>query len=315
MLNIFNKWLDHPVYFRYGFYILLIISVFLNGVILQNDSHFFILYIFTVVFLGIGYYNKPAWFLTLLTLLVVKCRYFLITELDDNLLTFIIYLFTYLLFTFISAGFMRNLKKVKKDNIELTTALANALDSRDTYTLHHSENVAKYAEKIAKAMNLPNDLCNTVRMGSLLHDIGKIGIPENILTKPGKLTNDEYEFIKAHPKIGYEIIKHVEGFHKNGVLDIVLYHHERYDGKGYPFGLKGDDIPLISRIVAIADTFDAMTSRRIYREELDLEYTLNEINRNKGTQFDPDIVDVFLKLFSANQTSLVNEEINLKNSS
>ncbi|PLR70447.1 diguanylate cyclase [Bacillus sp. UMB0728] len=300
-MNILNNWLNHPSYFRYGFFILFISSVLINSFILRDESNFFILYIITVIFLGIGYYNKPTWFLTFFTFLVVLCRFFLISEIEDNAVTFIIYLFTYILITFISAGLMRNVQKVKKDNLELTTALANALDSRDAYTLHHSENVARYSVEIAKKMKLSKDLCNIIRIGGLLHDIGKIGIPEYVLTKPGRLTKEEYELIKAHPKIGYEIIKHVESFHKNGVLDIVLYHHERYDGKGYPSGLKGSEIPLVARIVAIADTFDAMTSKRIYRQGLDLEYTLNEIRKNKGTQFDPEIVDVFLSLFDKNK--------------
>jgi HD-GYP domain-containing protein (c-di-GMP phosphodiesterase class II) len=118
--------------------------------------------------------------------------------------------------------------------------------------------------------------------------------------KNGKLTDDEYSIVKGHPFIGHEIIKHITNFHGTGVLDIVLYHHERYDGRGYPKGLIGDQIPLVARIVAIADTFDAMTSRRVYRDELDLEYSLNEITKNKGTQFDPEVVDVFLSLFESN---------------
>lgn len=297
MFNNFNRWLNNHTYFRYGFFILLIISVLLNSFILQNDSNVYILYLVSVIFLGIGFYNKPAWFLIFFTAFVVVCRYFLIPEPTSSVATFLIQLFTYLLITFISVGLMKNVQKVKEDNLELITALANALDSRDTYTLHHSENVAKYAVKIAERMRLSKNLCNIIRIGALLHDIGKMGIPEHILTKPGKLSVDEYNLIKNHPTIGYGIINHVASFNKNGVLDIVLYHHERYDGKGYPIGLKGNQIPLVARIIAVADTFDAMTSKRIYRNELDLEYTLNEIRKNKGTQFDPDIVDAFISLF------------------
>ena len=125
----------------------------------------------------------------------------------------------------------------------------------------------------------------------------KIGISEHILMKNGKLTKEEYEEIILHPTIGYNMIKHVADFHKNSILDMVLYHHERYDGKAYLAGLKGNQIPLYARIAAVADTFDAMTTKRVYREELSLDYTLNEIQKNKGTQFDPDIVDAFLSLF------------------
>jgi putative nucleotidyltransferase with HDIG domain len=230
--------------------------------------------------------------------LVVICRFFLIQDSDSSIVTFLVYLLTYFLITIIASGLMKNVQKVTEDNLELTKALANALDSRDTYTLHHSENVARYSVEIAENMKLSEDLCKIIHIGGLLHDIGKIGVPENILTKPGKLTVDEYNLIKQHPTIGYEMIKHVTSFRKNGILDIVLYHHERYDGKGYPEGLKGNEIPLVARIVAVADTFDAMTSKRVYRNELDLEYTLNKIRKNKGTQFDPEIVDIFLNLFN-----------------
>ena len=264
--------------------------------ILEGDSHFYILYIFSVIFLSIGFYNK-TWLLILFTLIVVICRYFLIPDSPSSIITFLIHLFTYLLITFIATGLMKYVHKVKEDELELTTALANALDSRDPYTLNHSENVAKCSVQIAEKMNLSKECCAIIRKGALLHDIGKIGIPEHILMKNGKLTNEEYEVIKTHPTIGYNMIKHVADFHENGVLDIVLYHHERYDGKGYPAGLKENQIPLFARIVAVADTFDAMTTKRIYREELNLEYTLNEIRKNKGTQFDPEMVDVFLNLF------------------
>jgi len=297
MYKQFNIWLNNPRYFRYAFFITLFLSIFINCIIIKNNENFFIFYIFAVIFLGLGFYNRSPWILAFFTTLVVLCRFFLIQQLAYSIITFFIYLITYFLITFMSVAFMKNYQKIKEGNLELTMALAKALDSRDTYTLHHSENVAKYAVDTAKKMGLSKDICDVIYIGGLLHDIGKIGIPEYILTKPGKLTDDEYAIIKNHPNIGYEMIKHVSNFNENGILDIVLYHHERYDGNGYPNGLKGDQIPLIARIVAIADTFDAMTSRRVYRPELDLEYTLNEICKNKGTQFDPEITDVFLSLF------------------
>ncbi|KAA9015497.1 HD-GYP domain-containing protein [Niallia endozanthoxylica] len=298
MINqLLNKWIDNPVYFRYGFFTFLTFSIILNSVFLQSESNYYILYIFAVIFLGVGFYNKPAWLLVLFTIIVVACRYFLIADSHLTIGTFLIHLFTYLLVTGISAGLMKYVHRTKLDNIELTTTLAKALDSRDTYTLHHSENVARYSVEIAKRMKLSKDLCDVIRMGGLLHDIGKIGIPEHILSKPGKLTDEEYKIIKSHPTIGYEMIKHVVSYRENGVLDIVLYHHERYDGKGYPKGIKGKQIPLVARIVAVADVFDAMSSKRIYRDKLPLEYVLNEIRKNKGTQFDSEVVDAFLSLF------------------
>lgn len=274
--------------------------------ILQVDGNFYTLYILSVILLGIGFYNN-VFLLIFLTVIVVTCRYMFIPDSQSRVSTYLIHLITYLSITFISAGLMRYIQKVKEYNLELTTTLANALDSRDPYTMHHSENVAKYAVLIAKKMKLTKEKCDVIRKGALLHDIGKIGIPEHILTKNDKLTDEEYHIIKSHPVIGHKMIEHIATFHKNGVLDIVLYHHERFDGKGYPKGLKGTDIPLFARIVAVADTFDAMRSKRVYRNKLDLDYTLNEIRKNKGTQFDPEIADVFLSLFEENETIIERE--------
>ncbi|WP_239454237.1 HD-GYP domain-containing protein [Bacillus suaedaesalsae] len=252
--------------------------------------------------MGIGFYNSPLWIIYLLTTLVVAGRFFLIPDPSRNIVTFITYLVTYLLIAMISVGLMKNVQKVKEENRQLTKVLANALVSRDPYTLHHSENAAKYSLELAEEMNLSKDICDSIRTGTLLHDIGKIGIPENILNKDDKLTDQEYKIIKDHPQIGYKIIEDVSIFNENGVSDIVLYHHERYDGKGYPEGLKEDEIPLTPRIVAVADAFDAMSSKRSYREELDHDYILNEISKGKGTQFNPKIVDIFLKNFAQRNT-------------
>jgi len=297
MYNKFHIRLNNPIYFRYGFFTTFFIGIILNSILFRHNENLFIFYLLSVIFLGLGFYNRSVWFLFLLTALVVQCRLFFMLEPVFNIETFLIYLFIYFLITLIAAGLMRSHQKIKEDGFEFIIALANALDSRDPYTLHHSENVAKYALEIAKKMRLSKNVCDVIHIGGLLHDIGKIGIPENILIKPGKLTDEEYAIIKSHPVIGYEMLKHVSNFKENGILDIVLYHHERHDGKGYPKGLKGDEIPLVARIVAIADTFDAMTSKRVYRQEIDLDYTLNEIQKNRGVQFDPEITDVFLSLF------------------
>ncbi|QCR32695.1 HD-GYP domain-containing protein [Lysinibacillus sp. SGAir0095] len=289
--------LYNPIYFRYSFCFVFALAVIINCMNLNGESSLYILFIFSVIFLGIGFYSKPIWFLLLATLIIVTCRYFLISDSASNIGVFLIHFLTYLLITLISSGLMKYVQKVQEDNLELTIALANALNSRDQYTSHHSENVARYSVQIAEKMNLSKESCEIIRKGALLHDIGKIGIPEDILGKKGKLTDEEYEIIKSHPTLGHNMIKHIGDFHKNGLLDIVLYHHERYDGKGYPIGLKGNQIPLFARIVAIADTFDAITTKRVYREEYDIEYALDEIQKNKGKQFDSEIVDIFLSLF------------------
>lgn len=298
----FAQLLKKPLFFRYGFFTLLIFSVVLNSAFINGNDNLYILYIFTVIFLGIGFFNKPTWILILFTVIVVVCRYFLIPDGSNyNIGSFLIYLFTYLLITLISSGLMNYVQKVKDDHLKFITVLTKALDSRDTYTMHHSENVAKYAVQIAERLKLPEEYCEIIRKGALLHDLGKIGIPEHVLMKNGRLNDEEYKIIKDHPTIGYNMLKHLTDFHSNGILDIVLYHHERYDGKGYPKGLRGKQIPLFARIVAVADTFDAMTTKRIYRKQIDLKNTINEIKKHKGTQFDPEIVDVFLDLFENHQ--------------
>jgi putative nucleotidyltransferase with HDIG domain len=292
MNNRFSIFLNNPSYFRIGFLILLVGGTILNYFLHNN---LFILYILATIFLGIGFYNRSVWLLIFLTTLVVICRFLL--NPFPGVDYFVYHLLAYLLIMFISLGFMIYYQKIKKGNLELILALVNALDSKDPYTLNHSKNVADYALQIAEKMKLSQRDCDVIHKGGLLHDIGKIGLPDYILTKSGRLTENEYSTTKSHPEIGHDIIKHVELFNGSGILDVVLYHHERYDGTGYPMGLKGEKIPSVARIVAIADAFDAMTSKRIYRDQLDLDYSLNEIRKHKGTQFDPAITDVFLSLF------------------
>lgn len=289
----FSKWFNNPVYFRYAFYISFAVSVLFNLICSEKSDSFYLLYMLDTVLFGLGFYNCSNWFIILVSTIIVLSRYYLVPQAGH----IISYLITYYLITYISVGLMKQYQRVKTGSIELILALSKALDSRDNYTAHHSECVANIAYKIAKEMNLSKNLCAVIHQGGLLHDIGKIGIPEHILLKHEKLTDDEYNTIKKHPVIGYDIIKHIAIFNENGILDIVLYHHERYDGTGYPKGLKGDQIPLTARIVALADSYDAMISNRLYRKGMSLEDCLKEIEKNKGTQFDPEITDVFLSLF------------------
>ncbi|MFC4801342.1 HD-GYP domain-containing protein [Neobacillus sp. GCM10023253] len=290
-----NDLLNKPVIFRYGFIIVMGINLFFH-LLKIREQNLYIGFILAVVFLGIGYYRRSTLFLVTLTTLVVYSRFQLDLQ-SNTLLRFMILEVTYLIILYISVGFMKKSQKIKDDHLELISALSNALDSRDTYTSGHSHNVSDYAVKIAKQLRLSNEMIETVRIGGLLHDIGKIGVPESILLKPGKLTVKEFSFIKKHPIIGCEMIKHVKEFQEKGILDIVLYHHERFDGKGYPRGLIGEEIPLAARIVAVADSFDAIISKRSYSPEVPVELALLEIEKNKGKQFDPDIADAFLSLF------------------
>ncbi|HEX4794810.1 MAG TPA: HD-GYP domain-containing protein [Humisphaera sp.] len=174
------------------------------------------------------------------------------------------------------------------------SALTAAIDAKDRYTCGHSERVALLAAKAAEAMKLPRDLIEQYHIAGLVHDVGKIGIAEAVLTNPGRLTADEFAQIKRHPEIGYGILKDIP--HMTTALPGVLHHHERWDGKGYPHGLAGEAIPLIGRVLALADTFDAMTSTRSYRAATPREKVLEEIRRCAGTQFDPALVPMFVNL-------------------
>jgi putative nucleotidyltransferase with HDIG domain len=167
-------------------------------------------------------------------------------------------------------------------------ALATALDARDQYTAGHSERVSVLSVAIARTLRLPDDDIEVIRLGALLHDIGKIGVPDEVLRKPGALTPSEYDTIKLHPVLGARILRSVPFLSRH--IPIVELHHERPDGKGYPLGLRGDDIPLAARIVHVADAYDAMTSARAYRRALPADHALGEIRRCAGTEFHADIV-------------------------
>jgi energy-coupling factor transport system substrate-specific component len=143
-------------------------------------------------------------------------------------------------------------------------------------------------------MGLPDEECAILKKSALLHDIGKIGIPDSILNKPGRLTDEEYAIMKSHTVRGANILKEFTLI--DHIVEGAQFHHEKYDGTGYPEGLKGKDIPLYGRIIGVADAFDAMTANRVYRKKLDFDYVINELKRCRGTQFDPEILDVFLEL-------------------
>lgn len=174
-------------------------------------------------------------------------------------------------------------------------ALTAALDLRDKETEGHSRRVTEYATVIARTMGLDGEAIGVIRQGALLHDVGKIGIPDSMLHKPGPLSPDEWDLMRRHPQIGYDLLRGIE-FLDGAASTIVLYHHERYDGAGYPGKLAGGDIPLGARIFAVADTLDALTADRVYRKATSLEAAQQEIVRCSGTQFDPAIVNIFISI-------------------
>jgi response regulator RpfG family c-di-GMP phosphodiesterase len=182
---------------------------------------------------------------------------------------------------------------LKEAYIDTLTALANAVEARDLYTRGHTERVWYMAGSLATQMNWGEEKIQEVRMGSILHDIGKIGVPDAILNKKGPLNQQEFEIMKSHTTQGVTILEGIEFL--KPAHPYVLYHHERYDGKGYPEGLKGEDIPMEGRLMAVVDTFDAITSERPYRKRGDLLKGVREIKENSGTQFDPFVVEIFLE--------------------
>ncbi len=183
---------------------------------------------------------------------------------------------------------------LERSYIQTVQSLAVALEAKDRYTAGHSQRVARFAMLIARGMDLPKAEIDLVGQVALLHDIGKIGMLDTILNKPGNLTAEERDLVKSHPVVGAQILGPVRTFERH-VLGI-KHHHEMYDGSGYPDGLRGKDIPLAARIVSLADSFDAMTSTRPYRVGLPLEFAMKEMQRMSGKQFCPDVVETFLRI-------------------
>ncbi|MBR3274088.1 MAG: HD domain-containing protein [Clostridia bacterium] len=185
---------------------------------------------------------------------------------------------------------------------ETIIAIAKAVDAKDERTSQHSQRVSQYSVLIARELGLSDKECENLRRAALMHDIGKIGIPDRILNKPARLDDDEYAIMKSHVTRGAEILKDFTLIEH--VVEGARYHHERYDGRGYPDGLKGEEIPLYGRIIGVADAFDAMTANRIYRKQMDFGYVLNEMKNGRGTQFDPQIVDIMLRLIDEGKIDL-----------
>ncbi|HHX17518.1 MAG TPA: HD-GYP domain-containing protein [Clostridium sp.] len=218
-------------------------------------------------------------------------------------------------------AYIKELDKTKKElntkNIELkklfdemqygylqtVMSLANSIEAMDAYTRGHCQRVMEISCEVARVLGLTKEEIEDLRYAAILHDIGKIGVSTNILNKNGSLNEEEFKEIKKHPEIAYNILKDIKFLNK--ALDGILQHHERYDGRGYPNGLRGNEICIFGRIMCVADAFDAMTSDRPYRKGMKVEDAMRELERCKGTQFDPDIVDMFLFLMDSEKKSNV----------
>lgn len=263
--------------------------------------------------LGISYFHKMSWsrtikemargftstYLLLLILAGVGSR---LVE-SYGLLTLVPMMIAFFTISYVFHHYYASVQKlqqkveeVKNFNHKFLTTMAASIDARDHYTSGHSQRVAHWGREIAKQIGMSPEKVEEVYFGGILHDIGKIGIEDEILNKKGKLTPEEYDKIKQHTVIGYEIIKQAGMFHE--LLPAIRSHHERIDGKGYPDGLVGNKIPLIARILAISDAFDAMVADRPYRKGLPVEEALQEIRRGAGTQFDEELASYFIHVIN-----------------
>ena len=185
-------------------------------------------------------------------------------------------------------------EQLEKAYMESIETLRYTVEAKDPYTRGHSDRVSSYSVLIGEKLGLSDDDIRILKIGGLFHDIGKIGVPDAILLKDSKLSDEEYAEIKNHPTIGEHILSNATIF--KDMIPIVKHHHERFDGRGYPSNLASTDIPYFARIAAVADTFDAMTSKRSYRDPLPLQVVIDEIKKCSGTQFDPEIAKVFVEI-------------------
>lgn len=315
------------------FYLLLLIINFFTGIIFSFDNGDYIhgplfllnfitpmFYLFHIAFILVSkhrMFTKKQLIMNFSIVIFPIASAILQILYSEYLLTFFSYaLFSFvLLFSLETPDFIeveylqKNLKKeVQKQtekalyrqrtiellSIETTQALAQAIDEKDDYTNGHSLRVSAYSVLLAQSLDWDTEKTEHLRLAALLHDIGKIGIPDSILKKPNKLSEDEYEIVKTHTVRGGKILHNLTTLPNAEI--VALYHHERYDGKGYPGKYSGKDIPEFARIVNITDAYDAMSSRRVYRDRLPKEEVIRRMKENSGTQFDPDYLKIFLDL-------------------
>lgn len=219
-----------------------------------------------------------------------------------SMIGLLIWLIALIIFAITSVQIKKYQERHQRDNEIINESIetfTGFIDAKDPYTNGHSKRVAMYTRLIAQELGYDGEELDHIYYIALLHDCGKIGVPDSILKKPGKLTDEEFAIMKSHTVLGGEILTSFRSLENAG--EGALYHHERYDGRGYPEGRAGEDIPLIARIICVADSFDAMNSNRVYRNKLTRERIISEIETNKGLQFDPEIADIMLRLIRSNK--------------
>jgi hypothetical protein len=297
---------QNPFLVKYLYFISYVVINIINEIMIYAGSNLKyasgnVVEIFFILFSPI-FVNKRYFQLVFLGLIVKYCIIGLVLQTTVVFLPIVLLVvLSILAFILLNRfqGYVNTVSETYDQQLEkMVKGLIAILELKDPYTRGHSERVAEYALILAKATKkFSKEELNAFNYSCLLHDIGKVHIPDQILTKPARLTNEEYEIIKTHPVVGAEAIKNVEGLSQYIDIDIIRYHHERWDGKGYPDQLGGDRIPLVARITAIADAFDAMTSSRSYRKALPLDEAYKRVIEGKGTQFDPDLVELFQEVY------------------
>ncbi len=265
-------WMEHTVIPNHIGPDLYYVLIFGYSLLFDRRIYIFLL---SLIFVGLRYYTYSAAF----------------TSHDWLMLALFFILYTGIGIFSVSA--LKILQEARSTEMKSIYSLLQTIQMRDHYTAQHSRNVAEKSVWIAQQMNLYSEFQQNLYIAGLLHDIGKIAIPDSILIKPDSLTVQEYIEIKKHPQLGMDLLQHAPVMRNQTIRDAILYHHERYDGNGYPVGLIGDQIPLSARIMAIADTYDAMTTNRVYQRKRSPEEAIRIIKENAGTQFDPKIVDAF----------------------
>ncbi|MBQ4218675.1 MAG: HD-GYP domain-containing protein, partial [Butyrivibrio sp.] len=218
----------------------------------------------------------------------------------------IVFCASYMVVKYNSISFLKKQKNDIRIILQSMNTFISFIDAKDPYTRGHSRRVAMYAAEISKRMHLTESEIQNVYYAGLLHDAGKISVPDAILNKPGKLTNEERQLVQNHTVAGGNMLKQLSSL--KGVRETALYHHERFDGKGYPEGLKGSEIPLYARIVGVADSYDAMSSNRVYRRHLSKDEIIEEMQKGSGSQFDPEIVPYMVDMINDGYVNVVKME-------
>ena len=293
--NVFHRgplgWFSHIIMIFY-----LMIMLFLSIKVKKSSNRFehFVLFIITIILIMGAFMESLFGNLCVLRISIVS-----------SLLFYYMFFQTQTYKDDMAHKKLEEAHKLEQLTYQVVTALAGTVDAKDTYTNGHSQRVADYSRELAKRMGKSDRFAEDIYFMGLLHDIGKIGIPDRIINKKGKLTDEEYAIIKTHPEIGSDVLKKINAMPQ--LYWGARWHHERFDGKGYPDGKKGADIPLEARIIAVADAYDAMSSKRSYRDAMQQSAIRAEIVRVKGTQLDPEIADIMIAMIDEDKDYVLRE--------